>query len=466
MDNMVGAVFVGATMVGGDQATVTTDAGGGTAHGETHVHGQLALNYGFGGAIGGSTVIAATPPVVHVVTSGAISTSTTTHGDLVITILHGQTIIAGTVVSGRYPTGLVQLRAASVGHSGVHGQLTGQWGGAGAVVCRSTVHAALGRLDLLTSGVIAGSTVVHAVAPDIYLLPATHISTRTTVGAYLTEQVLALAPRTVSGRTTVRAVFAAHYLFGGAPTGSTAIKGRLHVYPEDFQDVRIYSHTTVTGGVTFSSRLASGVIAGRTRVSALAAVRLMLHAGLIAGKTSIKGNLRYAFGNDIIGRTTARGRVGIQTGINTWKGWTIQGRTRIVAQPPENYFKGICAGRTTVTTAMTIAYAVTGTTVTTTSFHSHFPGRTSHDGPVGSVNLTTVPRGDLGTASEIDGSSALSADITIERHRLMVVFGNVGVSVPKNLIVEGTVVAGPETRYVGGPLEAPVPVRPYGVLYV
>jgi hypothetical protein len=48
----------------------------------------------------------------------------------------------------------------------------------------------------------------------------------------------------------------------------------------------------------------------------------------------------------------------------------------------------------------------------------------------------------------------------------MVVFGNVGVSVPKNLIVEGTVVAGPETRYVGGPLEAPVPVRPYGVLYV
>lgn len=170
-------------------------------------------------------------------------------------------------------------------------------------------------------------------------------------------------------------------------------------------------------------------------------------------------------------------------------GPTLIGQDQDPVSTSSSDLTGISAGRTSVTGKVTRAFGTSGqadgsSSVTgsltaglnqplspdaingASTLHSHFGGRNPHDGPEGSVELGIFIAGDLGVADDINGSTASTADITIERHRLLVIFGNSGVAVEKNLVTHGTVTAGNGTRIVGEPLDVPQPVVAYSAFYV
>lgn len=229
----------------------------------------------------------------------------------------------------------------------------------------------------------------------------------------------------------------------------------------------VVTRTSVTASTLHLARVlpkaAVSPIIGKTSVACKPFTVAHALTGRVQGATTVTGKARYGVSGDVAGRTRLTARVALLMG--GLKG-AIRASTRVSARPPQNAFVVVSRGKTTVQGRLQIRYALAGSVLTSTAFHSHFPGRNAHDGPLGSVNLTAVPHGDLGLPNEISGSSTLTADITIERSRLLVVLGNAGLAVQMSLVAHGTAIAGTETRYVGEPLAAPVPVTAYSALYV
>lgn len=427
---------------------------GGTIRGKTTVTGQAVLNpEALTGVAHGSATV-----------TGRLHDYPTDFQDITI---HTSTRITNAALN------LFEViksgQAAITGRTTVTGKVVGQWSLHAAVNPKTTVHGNVTFPRWFSSGqIITGSTTVTADAFKS-TLHGGYVKAGTVVTG--TQNVASRPSGAIHGGTKVTVAFYRSYnIFGNVNNARTVVKARLHVYPIDFQDVRLYDHTTVGGSLSMLSIFKASTvstIAGRTVITATPSISVLLRTNTITGSTKVTGNVRYAFGYDLSLGTIVHGRLGIRTGINTWKPQTIKGKTTIVAQPPDNYFKGLAKNGTVVKGAITVGYATTGTTiVAATTFRSHFPGRNAHDGPVGTVNLTAVPRGDLGIPSEISGSTTPAADITIERQRVLTVFGNAGLSVEKTLVAHGTATAGNETRYVGEPFDAHKPVSAYNALYV
>lgn len=469
--NMLGALGVGWTMVGADQsATSIVDAGGGTSTGETRVSGSLSLLSGLSGSVSTGTSTTARLGTRATLTVAQVNGRTSVAADMTASTLHGGHVATGTTVTGetltlaeRWKPGqssTIQGKTAPRGTlSLINLTISGKL-----VTGKTTVTADLVKPKFLSPSTIAATTQVSAVL-DRHILRGA-INTGTSVGAQMANKGKLFGQ--VTDKTGITATLRRLTALATSAAGVTTVRGRLHSYPTDFQDVRIITGTRLSGAIGISTSIQKATVStitGKTTVISALVDRLRLAASPITGRTSVTAKLRFAFGNDIIGRTGVFGRLGIKTGLSDFNG-KVKTRTTVTALPPENRFKGTSAGKTIVKAQITIAFAVTGNVLTGTSFHSHFPGRRAYDGPMGSVNLTAVPRGDLGVASEIGCSTTPTADITIERRRLLVMFGNAGLAVQRGLVAHGTVVAGTETRYVGERLDAPVPVAARSPYYV
>lgn len=434
----------------------------------TTVTGQSSLKGQFAGYSAGKTRVTADLHLRLFLSSGTANGSTVVTGrmhsyptDFQDIVIHTRTVVANAALDLLY-----KFAGAINGETSISGQLIGSWGMAATSTGKTNITGNITFPRWFSTGeIITGSTTVTGDAFKSTLHGGfVHAGTMVTA----VQSIAARPQGHISAGTKISVVFYRKYNIEADVDGAgSVVHARLHVYPMDFYDVSIATGTVVSGTANMVEIIKqSGVspIAGKTTVSATLINKIRMTANMIKAGTKLVANLRYGFGSDIIGRATVRARLGLMWG--DFKGTTIKGKTTIVAQPPENYFKGLAAGKTTVKATVTIGYAVVGNVLAGTTFYSHFPGRNAYNGPVGSVNLTAVPRGDLGIASEIDCSTTPSADITIERRRLLVVFGNAGLAVEKSMTAHGTVIAGTETRYVGEPLEAPVPVSAYNALYV
>jgi hypothetical protein len=288
---------------------------------------------------------------------------------------------------------------------------------------------------------------------------------------------------TITDSTTVTAVISSRAPVAGAVTCSTAVTGTASVHILRAPAIHgattltallnlnaapsaiVVCRTTPTGTLNLAEVIQASQVStihARSTVSAAISRAFNLSGGTAHCATTVHVAVSYRFGATLFLRTDVHGRVGIRRGSFG----SIACRTSIVAQPPANRFTGTCIGRTSILVTLTNARPVTATVTCTTTFHSHFRGHIPHDGPIGSVTLTQVPHGDLGIPDEISCSTVLVADITVERHRMLVVFGNAAVSVDRSLVVPGTAIAGTGIRQVGHPVDLPEKVRRHATFYV
>jgi hypothetical protein len=382
------------------------------------------------------------------------------------TDFHDITIHTGTTIAATVNIGH-QLAGTSRGKTATTGQITGQWTMFAAAIGRTVVKGNITFPRWFSNGeTITGSTTVTADAFKS-TLHGGYVHAGTAVTA--TQSIASRPQGHISAGTKVTVVFNRTYQCSGTIHGTSSAHARMHNYPTDFHDLTIYTGTITTGAINFVEVVKPGSaspITGKTKVVAQLAIKLKLLANTIKAATKVKVYLRYGTGADIVLRTRTSGSLGVFFGINSWKGQAIHGKTIVTAQPPENRFKGLAAGKTTVGAHVTIGWGVAGYAAMYTALHTHYAGRNAHDGAVGFVDLTTLPAGDMGIPDEISGSTVPTADITVERHRVMTVFGNAGVAVERELVAHGTVTAGSGTRFVGEPIDPPMPVAKRITYYV
>jgi hypothetical protein len=471
--NLIGAFGIGSTLVGDDIDSNVVDAGGGVSHGETRVAGSLSLANSPQATVSTRTTVTATRIGIAsaLPTPSTIAARTTVAADMTRTTLRGGTVATRTTVAAAL---VLKFTFIHTGGAGTAGVVT--------LALRTTVAARLNFSPELMTGLILPTTTVTANlikpkflvgstatcgttvagAVTVHLLRGT-IPTRTTVvGQAVNKGRFAGA---IATRTTTTARLGVRYEVAATLSARTTVSARMHSYPTDFQDVFIRMRTDVAGQIGLKARL-SAAITAKTVVTALLTNRVSLITGGMSMRTTVTGRARYTFGADLILRTLTHGRLGIRTGINSWSGRTIAGKTVVTGTAPSNGFVGTAVGRTRLTVILTRATAAQGTANCATQFHTHFNGRFAHEGPFGSVNLTSVPHGDLGIPDDITCSTAPTADITVERQRMLVVFGNAGLSVDRSLVAHGNATAGTGIRQVGSPVDLPEKVSRQVAYYV
>lgn len=129
---------------------------------------------------------------------------------------------------------------------------------------------------------------------------------------------------------------------------------------------------------------------------------------------------------------------------------------------------GNSTGSSTMRASMTVGVSqgLEGQADGISSLHSHISGRHPYDGPAGSVNLSVLAAGDLGTAEDVLGQSTVGANLTLTSARLVQLFGNAGVSVDRSLVAQGTAAGGSETKQTGAPAQPQQAVTQLSPYYV
>lgn len=127
---------------------------------------------------------------------------------------------------------------------------------------------------------------------------------------------------------------------------------------------------------------------------------------------------------------------------------------------------GTAHAQTRTTGTLTMAYQFTGTVLTRTSVTNRgfiiiLKGTINGATTIASVTMTTSLTG--GTAR---GKTVLTSDITIERERILLLFGNSGVAVDKSLVAHGSATAGTGIRQIGPPVDLPEKVSRLATYYV
>ena len=232
--NMVGAFFIGETMLGGDQA-----AGSGSA---PVITGGAV--YSMGGAVSGRTTVSATPQLA-VSLRGAITGRTSfTNPTLTQSSLRAGYVTCGTTVTGR-------LSTASY--------LTTQ-----NITCRTTVTATMRKV--------------------IPALSATAITCSTTVTGSLTRSTLRgqniYSPMYVIGTLNLTPL----QVRVEGVRGSTSLTARLGLARAFTSTSNITCGTSLTGNLTYSSRLSGGSVVDYTTVTG-ALTRSFLRGSIACGTT-------------------------------------------------------------------------------------------------------------------------------------------------------------------------------------
>lgn len=489
---------------------------GRTSSGTTSPHGNLTrLALLSGGRVTGSTSVTAAQPIIYLLPGARIALRTTATAylsyngafgahsigktavaaaarltmPLLATTISGATTARGTGHS--YPTDFydvhIALRTtvtsttlvmterfavAVHGKTKVAGQLYGTWKLVGGPSGKTRVTGNVTFPRWFSTGqLIAGQTSVTA---DAFrsTLHGGHALGGTAVTGY--ENVASRPSGAIHGRTVPTArFFFRYFLSGGTSHGKTALKSRLHSYPTDFQDVFLRTRTSVSAqGINLSTSFTKALlspITARTTVVADPAIALQLRCQNITGSTKVAAKARSGFGGDAKGLTNLKARVGLLFGKISFSGSRIATRTTVTGIAPRNGFVGTATCWTAFAPRPFLGIAfptVVSTIAGLTAFHTHFGGRVNpHDGPIGSVALTAVPRGDMGVPDEIDGSSGISADVSVERSRILAFTGNTGLAVDRSLVASGSAAGGNGTRIVGVPWDMPETVMSHPSLY-
>lgn len=424
---------------------VPTSLTAGNISGSSTVTGDIPLTHPVSGSISCKTVAHGNLHLNPEALNASVNTRTTVTGNPIVSNLLGTTIACSTTVSGslavvRAVTGAIHTKTVVTAKL----NLSPEQLVASNISCRTTISANLTFWRDISGTNITCSTSLGTVTITISDLKGS-IQCSTGIGAPALNLVVgptvAINGQTSFSTPIVLGLSGAY--FQGSIVCATSVHALMYLFPEDSFG-SIQGHTTCTGAITFVFGI-TATVHGKTVITAKLVLHIALVGRTIACKTVVVGLARYGY-DPIRGITVVSAHVAL-TSLQV--AGAIHAKTVVTAIRLINPWSGIATCRThvTVTTLKILHGLIASTVIAKTQFHSIiYWDRSGRNppiaGPFGSVNLTDLPKGDLGLPSIIEAGTAVVVALLALRHRQLSFQGSLGYGIPGSYSWTGNMARG------------------------